>query len=150
MNLIQTASPTAAILSGGDFNDFTFYRPLEAATGYVFNFQDRAETLTGATDAETIDGFGGDDTLDGTGAGDTLIGGTGDDRFIVDGLDDVVIEFADEGDDKVRTFVSTHVLPDEVERLTYTGSAAGRFTGSAGDNALTGGDGADGFVFARR
>ena len=36
LNFIQTASPNAGIVTGGDFNEFYFYRPLEAATGYVF------------------------------------------------------------------------------------------------------------------
>ena len=36
LNLIQNGSPDAGVVSGGDYNDFYFYRPLEAATGYVF------------------------------------------------------------------------------------------------------------------
>jgi predicted extracellular nuclease len=35
LNLVQTGSPQAGLVSGGDYNDFYFYRPLEAATGYV-------------------------------------------------------------------------------------------------------------------
>lgn len=36
LNRIQTGSPNAGIIAGGDYNDFYFYRPLEAATGYTF------------------------------------------------------------------------------------------------------------------
>ena len=36
LNRIQTVAPTSGIISGGDYNEFQFYRPLEAATGYVF------------------------------------------------------------------------------------------------------------------
>lgn len=35
LNEIQQASGDNRIVAGGDFNDFHFYRPLEAATGYV-------------------------------------------------------------------------------------------------------------------
>ena len=36
LNYIQTQDTSARILSGGDYNDFYFYRPMETATGYVF------------------------------------------------------------------------------------------------------------------
>jgi predicted extracellular nuclease len=35
LNLIQSGNPHAGIVSGGDYNDFYFYRPLEVVTGYV-------------------------------------------------------------------------------------------------------------------
>ncbi|HEX9946054.1 MAG TPA: Calx-beta domain-containing protein, partial [Allosphingosinicella sp.] len=35
LNLIETNSAGAGVVSGGDYNDFYFYRPLEVATGYV-------------------------------------------------------------------------------------------------------------------
>jgi len=35
LNLIETNAPGAGVVSGGDYNDFYFYRPLEVATGYV-------------------------------------------------------------------------------------------------------------------
>ncbi len=35
LNLIQTTLPNAAVMAGGDFNDFYFYRPLEVLTGHV-------------------------------------------------------------------------------------------------------------------
>jgi len=35
LNLIEGTAPEAGIVAGGDFNDFYFYRPLEAVTGYV-------------------------------------------------------------------------------------------------------------------
>jgi predicted extracellular nuclease len=35
LNLVQVRSPDAGVVAGGDFNDFYFYRPLEAATGFV-------------------------------------------------------------------------------------------------------------------
>jgi Ca2+-binding RTX toxin-like protein len=35
LNLIETSATGAGVISGGDYNDFYFYRPLEVATGYV-------------------------------------------------------------------------------------------------------------------
>ena len=35
LNLIEGSAPGAGVVSGGDYNDFYFYRPLEVATGYV-------------------------------------------------------------------------------------------------------------------
>lgn len=35
MSTIQTGSPAAGIVAGGDFNDFYFYRPLTTLTGYT-------------------------------------------------------------------------------------------------------------------
>jgi predicted extracellular nuclease len=35
LNLIETNAPGAGVVSGGDYNDFYFYRPLEVVTGYV-------------------------------------------------------------------------------------------------------------------
>ncbi|HEX8126552.1 MAG TPA: Calx-beta domain-containing protein [Allosphingosinicella sp.] len=68
LNLIQSNAPGAGIVSGGDYNDFYFYRPLEVVTGYVLpdgtarsggsRFDNL--TVTGLTEAErysyTFDG----------------------------------------------------------------------------------------------
>jgi predicted extracellular nuclease/Ca2+-binding RTX toxin-like protein len=35
LNLIQAGAPDAGIVSGGDYNDFYFYRPLTTVTGYT-------------------------------------------------------------------------------------------------------------------
>jgi predicted extracellular nuclease len=35
LNLIQAGAPNAGIVSGGDYNDFYFYRPLTTVTGYT-------------------------------------------------------------------------------------------------------------------
>ncbi len=228
LNRIQINSPNAGIIAGGDYNDFQFYRPLEAATGYVnadgtarndgarltnltltlaeaerytytfdgrsqaidhilvnqqladiatydvvhintgynrrgtganatpalsdhdpavvqLDFRQRAETLTGTAAGETINGFGGNDTIDGNGGIDTLIGGLGDDIFIVDSLDDIVTESVGEGFDEVRSSIAGYVLPTNVERLVYTGTANQNQSGNSGNNQFTGGSGSDTF-----
>ncbi len=222
LNYVQTQNASARILSGGDFNDFYFYRPLETATGYVFadgtarndgarlvnlalalpeaerytytfdgrsqaidhiladaasaaaattdvvhinsgfpagqrisdhdpvltsiNMRSFGETLNGTSAGETIDGGGGDDIIDGKGGTDTLIGGAGNDVFFVDSLDDVVTEIAGEGVDEVRTTIANYVLPANVEKLTFIGTAGtggGTVSGNSGDNSVGGGTGSD-------
>ncbi|PDS94497.1 rhizobiocin, partial [Rhizobium sp. S9] len=87
------------------------------------------------------------------GAGaDRLIGGTGDDTYIVDNAGDMVTEAADAGTDTVRTTLAGYTLGNNVENLTYTGSAnfsgagnglANTITGGAGNDTLNGAAGAD-------
>lgn len=36
LNRIQTTAPEAGVVSGGDFNEYYFYRAMEAATGYTY------------------------------------------------------------------------------------------------------------------
>ncbi len=65
-----------------------------------------------------------------------MSGGKGDDRYIVDSLNDVVIEAWNSGVDTVVSSVA-FVLPTYVELLTLTGAAtSGR--GNAAGNLLTG------------
>ncbi|MEZ2133195.1 calcium-binding protein, partial [Sinorhizobium sp. CB9] len=56
---------------------------------------------------------------------------------------DVVTENADAGIDTVRTALAAYTLADNVENLTYTGTAAFRGIGNGLDNVLTGGAAAD-------
>ena len=113
------------------------------------------------TGADSVMGLGGDDrittgagsdTLDGGTGADTLIGGRGDDSYVVDSAGDVVVEAADAGIDTVTVVAGTgHVLADNVENLTLSGSAhsgtgnalANRLTGGTGNDTLDGGAGDD-------
>ncbi|MEZ2215104.1 calcium-binding protein, partial [Sinorhizobium sp. CB7] len=100
-------------------------------------------TGTGNAAANVITGGAGNDTLNGGAGADTLVGGTGDDTYIVDVAGDVVTENADAGIDTVRTALAAYTLADNVENLTYTGTAAFRGIGNGLDNVLTGGAAAD-------
>ncbi|MBO1907862.1 hypothetical protein KHP60_20790 [Microvirga sp. 3-52] len=118
------------------------------------------ETLVGGTGRDSLFGNGGDDSLIGGigqdyldgGAGiDQMAGGTDDDIYVVDDMDDVVVEAIDEGTDLVRASIS-YALGTNLENLWLTGSAnlngtgnalANRITGNAGSNLLDGGVGAD-------
>ena len=113
--------------------------------------------LTGNRGNNILAGGAGNDRLDGGLGGDTLTGGTGNDIYVVDNTGDRVIEAADEGTDTVRATVS-HVLAENVENLTLTGTGAinatgndldNRLTGNAGDNLLDGGVGADAMTGGR-
>lgn len=107
----------------------------------------------GEGDDQIWDGAG-DDYLDGGAGADRMDGGEGNDTFIVDHIDDVVIELADQGHDHVISSVD-YVLPEHVEDLTLTGMAQqgrgnsnnNRITGNNQANVLTGGGGSDTFVF---
>ncbi|WP_165423934.1 beta strand repeat-containing protein [Rhizobium ruizarguesonis] len=88
-------------------------------------------------------GAGGNDTLIGGGGADTMLGGTGDDIYVVDIATDLVIENVNEGTDTVRTALVSYTLGNNVENLTYTGSASFTGTGNALANTITGGAGND-------
>ncbi|MEB3241249.1 MAG: FG-GAP-like repeat-containing protein [Synechococcus sp.] len=85
-----------------------------------------------------------DDYLDGGAGSDTMTGGSGDDVYVVDHLNDLVIELADSGHDLIQADI-TLTLPAHVEDLElkqldfvvlpeYT-SAASPLNGSAFDGA---------------
>ena len=84
-------------------------------------------TLTGAGNftgvgnqlANTITGNSGNDILDGKGGADTLIGSAGDDIYYVDDPNDVVIELANGGFDRVITTLASYPRPANVEFFEY-------------------------------
>ena len=66
-----------------------------------------------------------------------MIGGAGNDIYMVDAAGDVVTENAGEGIDEVRTVLISYVLGDNLENLTFTGTAAFTGTGNASNNVIT-------------
>ncbi|EJB07336.1 putative calcium-binding protein, partial [Rhizobium leguminosarum bv. trifolii WSM597] len=111
--------------------------------------------LKGGVAADKLMGAGGNDTLIGGGGSDTMLGGIGDDTYVVDIATDIVIENVSEGTDTVQTALSSYTLGNNVENLTYTGSAsftgtgnalANTITGGAGNDTLNGGAGADSLI----
>ncbi|WP_114950234.1 M10 family metallopeptidase C-terminal domain-containing protein, partial [Rhizobium phaseoli] len=112
-------------------------------------------TITSGAAADTLSGGDGNDTLNGGAGADRLIGGAGDDTYVVDNVGDIVTEAADAGTDTVRTALAGYTLGNNVENLTYTGSAsfsgagnalANTITGGAGNDMLNGGAGADSLI----
>ncbi|HEV2746337.1 MAG TPA: calcium-binding protein [Allosphingosinicella sp.] len=130
-----------------------------------------SEDIDGTRNDDTIDGRGGDDRLwgyegddlliggsghdelDGGSGSDEMRGGTGSDLYVVDSVNDEVVELADEGAfDVVYTYLGSYRLDANVEDLVAVG--AGNFHGIGngldnfihgyfGDDTLDGGAGAD-------
>ncbi|NKL52921.1 M10 family metallopeptidase, partial [Rhizobium leguminosarum] len=98
---------------------------------------------TGNSLANTITGGVGNDTLNGGAGADTMIGGAGDDTYIVDNASDSVAENAAAGTDTVKTGLANYTIGNNVEKLSYTGSADFTGTGNALANTITGGAGND-------
>ncbi|ANK84405.1 M10 family metallopeptidase [Rhizobium sp. N731] len=141
-DLIKTALSSYALTSIANVENLTFI-----GTG--------AFSGTGNGLANTITGGAGNDLLDGGAGNDTLIGGAGNDLYVIDASFDLVIESANKGTDTVQTAISSYALSDNVENLTYTGSAsfsgtgnalANTITSGAGNDTLNGGAGADSLI----
>ncbi len=88
------------------------------------------------------DGGAGNDWIDGGSGADEMTGGRGNDSFLVDNVNDRVIEFWNEGIDVVYASVS-YSLSANVENLALTGTAAISGTGNALANEITGNDAAN-------
>jgi Ca2+-binding RTX toxin-like protein len=115
-----------------------------------------ALNLTGNALGQTIRGNYGNNRLDGGGGTDTMQGYAGDDRYVVDSIDDIVLETVGQGNDRVLTSVSyTLGAGVSVEMLTTTVSSATTsinltgnelaqtIQGNQGANTLDGGGGPD-------
>lgn len=82
-------------------------------------------------------GTDGNDTMGGTSGADTLVGGKGDDLYGV-GAGDIVVEFPNEGNDTVTTFLD-YSLSGNVENLLFDiGSQAVLGIGNELDNVIMG------------
>ncbi len=97
------------------------------------------DTLLGGVGADTLNGGSGDDVLDGGTGADTMAGGTGNDTYYVDNVNDVIVENAGEGYDKIFTSVTlTAAQTAGIEEVILVGSGNVNLTGDAGNNTLTG------------
>ena len=93
--------------------------------------------VTGNNTANTLTGLAGNDILDGAGGADSMLGGIGDDTYVVEDINDNVIESTDEGTDIVESSID-YLLADNVENLILTGSSNINGTGNALNNILLG------------
>jgi Ca2+-binding RTX toxin-like protein len=103
---------------------------------------DAGAQMWGFDGNDTLIGGAGNDWMNGGVGADIMKGGLGNDSYVVDNINDVVIELAGQGSDTITTTVS-YTLPDNVERLFLSGIAALNGTGNALDNLLTGNDAAN-------
>jgi len=107
-------------------------------------------TLLGNT-AHHLTGSSTANKLTGNGAGSTLAGGNGNDVYVVNGMDDIVIEVSGEGHDRLETTADILQLADNVEDLVsrdiglnlYGNSLSNHIVGDDGANILDGGAGID-------
>ena len=122
---------------------------------------DGVDTLDGGADNDRFDGGSGadillggagNDYLDGGVGADSMTGGVGNDVFLVDDVNDTVIEAAGEGYDIIRSTVDLFTLSANVEAIELQGSAnltaqgnsgANNLQGNSGQNVLNGGAGND-------
>ncbi|MCQ9376822.1 right-handed parallel beta-helix repeat-containing protein [Methyloversatilis sp. XJ19-49] len=107
---------------------------------------ERIDLMTGTDDDDFLFGMGetdvligkdGNDTLDGGEGADVMIGGRGDDIYLIDDIDDRVLEFPDSGTDTVFTSAD-YALPDFVENVILIGDAVAGVAGNDSDNYLQG------------
>lgn len=152
---IADAGDTISELPGGGV-DTLVWTSSAAAT-----LQDELENLvltesagysaTGNSADNYIIGNSQGNYLNGSGGADTMVGGLGNDSYYVDDVGDLVIERANEGNDRVNASI-TYVLPEHIESLTLMGSAVvdgfgndldNYLTGNEADNKLSGGAGND-------
>jgi hypothetical protein len=99
-----------------------------------------SDSLTGNAKNNVLDGGSGNDKLNGASGADTLIGELGNDSYFVDNVGDVIIEYLNEGTDKVNSSVP-YTLSANVENLTLTGVLAINGTGNDLSNILVGNTG---------
>lgn len=134
LNLDATAATGIASIVGNDGDN-----ALTAGEG--------AQTLTGNAGADTLIGGGGNDTMIGGADADRLEGGLGDDRYVLDGTADTVVELLNQGLDTVEASIafSLNSAPfANVENLFLGGGTAGlQGTGNALANVIQGNAGAN-------
>ena len=107
---------------------------IENITGSGFN-----DVLIGDTGANVLTGGDGNDRLNGGGGADRLVGGNGNDIYTVDSADDVVVELAGGGLDRINAFWNC-TLPENVEYLVgkFCVNWALELKGSSGNDRMSG------------
>lgn len=119
------------------------------------NINAQIHNYIGTDDNDTIVGNTKNNIIDGGLGADTMFGDLGDDTYIVDNINDIVVEYENQGSDTIKSSV-TYALPDNVENLILTGNdnidATGNeldnnIMGNSGNNMLSGGNGNDSYIF---
>ena len=97
---------------------------------------DGDDVLEGGYGDDQLFGGNGNDQLDGGWGRDVLDGGQGNDIYILNSLDDVVVELEEGGIDLVKSSATSHALANNVENLLITNGGEG--TGNSLGNTMTG------------
>ncbi|WP_068114856.1 M10 family metallopeptidase [Tropicimonas marinistellae] len=112
------------------------------------------DQLFGGGGKDVLLGGGGKDVLTGGAGADRMEGGAGDDVYVIGNAEQVIVELAGQGRDRIEASISFDMAVNgaNVEDLVLTGerdidvlgnALANRLSGNAGKNVLAGGDGAD-------
>jgi trimeric autotransporter adhesin len=99
------------------------------------------DRLYGGDGKDVLEGGDGGGYLDGGKGVDTMTGGSGDDTFIVDATGDQVIDSAGNWDEIYSSV--TYSMPNTIEKLILTGTAAINGTGNDEVNSIVGNAGAN-------
>lgn len=99
------------------------------------------DMLKGNEGVDTLFGNLGNDTLDGGEGADILIGADGDDTYIIDNINDKIIEYTNEGIDTVQTSLNNYSLPNNIENLILTSEANLTGNGNNLNNTIIGNKG---------
>jgi trimeric autotransporter adhesin len=89
--------------------------------------------------------------VDGGAGIDAMFGGLDDDWYVVDEVDDAIVEYVNQGWDSIWSYALSYTLPANVENMFLYGSAVDGYgngldnliQGNGYDNLLTGGEGTD-------
>ncbi len=128
IDIIQLLGSSNIAHGGTGEDDITIYE----TSGTVST----SNSLFGDDGDDTLLSASGSDRLDGGTGADTMTGGAGDDTFVVDDVNDVVIENANEGTDQVETSLAEYALAANVENLTGTSETAQTLSGNELDNHI--------------
>jgi Ca2+-binding RTX toxin-like protein len=102
------------------------------------------DRLEGRAGNDSLFGGAGNDTLDGGAGNDSMQGGSGNDIYVVDSIQDRIVELAGGGMDAVRTGLSSYTLGVEIENVRFTGVLNTIGSGNGLNNMMVGGRGNDG------
>jgi Ca2+-binding RTX toxin-like protein len=101
---------------------------------------ERDNKISGNDSDNMLIGGGGRDDLYGGGGQDTMLGGSGNDKYNIDSGDDIVIEFAGDGDYDMVIARTNYENPLNVERMFLHGKNAVIGVGNYQDNTIIGSD----------
>lgn len=151
---ILTGNSGVNVLTGGSGNDTYIvqnvedavvesvgagFDRVESSVNYLLSSNVEGLVLTGSND---LNGFGNelDNLIVGNGGANVLAGGGGNDTYVVQNVNDVVVEGVGAGLDSVEASTS-FALSDNVEVLVLSGTSSTNAIGNAQDNTLIGNGG---------
>lgn len=99
--------------------------------------------IRGGNGFDDLSGTSANDFINGRGSADRMSGGEGDDTYVVNNINDEIIERVGEGIDRVQSWANSYTLSDNVENLELEGSSGAEGNGNALNNIIVGGSGDD-------